>query len=217
MTYPTEIYKQIIDHDSLEKIKLAIDEHLLNPDKTVAFDYGTYYSVGEKAEAILRSVLPKFPNEELSFFLLESTYPPHPHRDRHFIVGRTYIVPFEPCDPDSVTTIVFNEVQTLHETNDEFFANAPDVESNISPEFRDQHLRHVPDDRISKLSIETIFPYVLGDVVAFDSSKVHCSNYYLSQSITKKRGILVWSNIKEEGRDNPNLWNDETKSSDMPE
>lgn len=216
MIYPTEIYKQIIDRDSIDQINLSINDHLLNPEKKVVFDYGTYYSVGEKAESILKSLLPRLPNEELHVFLLESTFPPLPHRDRHFIEGRTYVVPIEECDPETITTIVFNETQTLQESNDQFFENAPDVPSNFSQDFRNTHLGHVPQEKVNKLSIETIFPYVLGDAIVFDSSKVHCSNDYRSQKISKKRGILVWSNILEDGKDRPNLYNDKTKSSRMP-
>lgn len=216
MTYPTEIYKQIIDHDSIEQIRQAINEHLLNPEKKVEFDYGTYYSVGEEAHSLVNQLLPKFPNEELSIFLLESTYPPHAHRDRHFLDGRTYIVPIEECDPDSISTIVFNETQTLTETNDEFFKNAPITNNPVTAEFYHSHLRHIPENYIDKLSVETVFPYVLGDIMVFDSAKVHCSNYYRTYDVVKKRGLVIWSNILEEGKDRPNLYNDETKSSVMP-
>lgn len=191
MIYDTQILHQCISMSNVEIINSYILEHLKNPDAVNKQKWSTYYSVGQRAENLLNSILPKLENESLRIHYYVSHGFAGPHSDKGWIKGgRTYIIPLENA---TSYTVVFNQIDNNPDFNNNFFANAPTLNEEIKEEYKHIDLSHLGDPE--KLSIECAFFWVAGDALIFDRKKLHCSDNFINKNIGPKKAIVIWSEI----------------------
>jgi len=58
-------------------------------------------------------------------------------------------------------------------------------------QFYEQYLTHVPYENLHGLTVEQIVPWVLGDVIVFDRTQLHCA----SNEHDRKIGVTVFTNL----------------------
>lgn len=192
MLFPTTILKQFYNSQDVEKINNSILEHLKNPTFVNDAGWATYYSVGEEVDAFLNSTLPKLENETLCIHYYVSPGTSGPHSDKGYTnKGRTFIMPLATYNS---YTIVFDQIQEIGVFNDKFFNSAPNVKvdsfANTSI-----NLSHLSPGQTTKLTIETEFYWNCGDILIFDRKKIHCSDYFIANHPTPKKGIVIWSEV----------------------
>ena len=204
MEYKTEIFNNLIPEDSLAVIKALVDQSAasLSEDEIFRADHGDYYRVGEDAFNLIANMLPLMPNEVCSSLtLLKHKRPTGPHTDTNISdedlvsdpkkFARTFIIPLE---TQETNTITFNE-KMPHGTSGngmyQFISDLP-VLNSLSPELIQEHFGNMEvDSWVKKLSIETIFPWIAGDVLALARSRIHTGDNHLGKA--QKKGIIVWT------------------------
>lgn len=178
----------------MELLNTYISEHMKNPKFTNNQGWATYYSVGEKAAELLNSILPKLENEVLAIHYYVSTGVAGPHSDKGYTVGgRTFIIPLK---QSNAHTVVFNQYMERDVDNKSFFANAPYANTVVNKKHKQINLSHFSNTESKKLTIETVFPWVLGDILIFDRKKIHSSDRFITENTVSKEAIVIWSEIK---------------------
>lgn len=207
MEYKTEIFKGLISSEKLNLIKTLVDESAssLSENEIVHAYHGDYYRVGEEAFKLLANSLPLMPNEVCSSLtLLKHRRPTGPHTDSNISdtdlvsdpkkFARTFIVPLK---TQETNTITFNEklpFGTVGKETPEFISNLP-VTNLIPKELIDKYFRNMEvGPWANKLSIETVFSWIAGDVLAFDRNRIHTGDDHIGK--VDKEGIIVWTEIR---------------------
>lgn len=204
--YTTEIIKNFLSPDQLDTINQLISIYD-SSDDTVEAPIGRYMGVSSKVNDIINKLVDKLPNEVLFVKVLDATIPGGPHADTtlpnplpaNFVIpnaARTFIIPLHTCNSH---TIVFHQELPLQVDTVEYITNSmeylPDGK-HISDEDYEKYVPHINIQWRRKLSIETVFPWIAGDVLIFDRNKIHCSDDYLKNGLTGKRGFVIWSEIQ---------------------
>jgi len=174
--FKTEIYENYFTDEQIDNLN-----KLITPcDPLNAEPNGIYWGIGKNAEEYILNLLPKLPNETLFVKMLEATKPGYPHRDgspheeRYSFYARTIIIPLQSCEG---YTIVFNEDDgKIHNDIVECFLN---------------HFKTMPS-----YSIQQIYKWNKGSMLIFDRKKMHSSNNWLKYDVSKKLGLVIWSEIE---------------------
>lgn len=207
MYYPTNIVKQFLSSEQLNKIKNLIDSYVIT--EIVEAPIGRYVGVSPELDVMLNELIPKLPNEVLFIKIIEATIPGGPHSDtslpnplpKDYVIpnfARTFIIPFETVDTN---TILFNEILPTGSNHSDYINNMPlirDTEKIISNEVYNKYLSHCSKSMCATLSIDTVFPWVAGDMLIFDRQKIHCSDNYSSCGLKIKRGFVIWSEVRDQ-------------------
>lgn len=204
MEYKTEIFNNLIPEDSLAVIKALVDQSTssLSEDEIVHAYHGDYYRVSEDAFNLIVNMLPLMPNEVCSSLtLLKHSRPTGPHTDTNISdddlvsdpkkFARTFIIPLE---TQETNTITFNERMPQGTRGNgmyQFISDLP-VLNSLSPDLIEEHFHNMEfDSWVDKLSIETIFPWIAGDVLALDRCRIHTGDNHVGKA--EKKGIIVWT------------------------
>jgi hypothetical protein len=208
MKYKTEILKTQIPLSVLSNLKTIVENDVSTYQKNqpVGAPHGTYYPVGEVAHDIVRDNLPLIENERLYVSFLQHSQPTGPHTDTNISPGdtysdpkrfaRTFIIPLETQDTHTIT---FNECMdhgSVGSQMNQFMSSLPE-RNLMSVEVYNKYLSWKTSEMMyyySRLSVETIFPWIAGDVLVFDRKRMHTGDNHLDKMPVKK-GIIVWSEI----------------------
>ena len=92
-------------------------------------------------------------------------------------------------------TLVFDQHLQPGQRGSEVFDyinNLPEI--NMLSEYADYFSQKDQEqDWFTKLSVETVFPWIAGDVLCFDRSRVHCGDNHIDK--VKKYGIVIWTEL----------------------
>jgi len=217
--YKTEILNNFISIQDLENIRQTIERYISpNNIHNVNSPIGIYYDIGEETRTLVDNIIVKLPSEVVNIKMLDSVTPGGPHSDTSPPrdsddpervlpkFARTFIIPLETID---TYTIVFNEYipdQLLNNRNVSHDSYADAVNNYLQNELErigdpidhithQKYLSHVDS---SRLSINTVFPWVAGDILVFDRRMIHCSNNYIVENVISRRALILWSEIKSE-------------------
>jgi len=59
-----------------------------------------------------------------------------------------------------------------------------------------KYLTHLPIERFTGLEIECIVQWKPGDIIVFDTARIHCACNFLKQGITRKLGYSIFTALK---------------------
>lgn len=205
MIYKTEVLKEVFTSELLAEVKLLIEEHIktLTEDQVVHAYHGNYYSVGEKASKLIVDKLPLFPGEVCAVNLLRHTKVTGPHTDTNIPdddtrsdpnrFARTMIIPLSTQDTHTIT---FNQHMALGTRGNDMIKFVEDlpVINQISSDELETYFHSSKDQYwIEKLSVETAFPWIAGDMLVFDRRRIHTGDDHLDK--LEKEGIVIWTDI----------------------
>jgi hypothetical protein len=183
-----------IDYITAECSAMDTDQY----DDPVQVHNGTYYAVPSSVESLIDQKIPKLPNEILHVKFFDSTEPAGLHADTngdtatyYDSLARTIIIPLDTYD---CKTVVFHQELKCGENNNHIinFPILSDENDNV-PDFFLHLLPH--RDCLKRLSIETMFDWSKGSLLAFDRKRLHCSTVF-SDNMTCKKGLVIWTVIK---------------------
>ncbi len=208
MFYKTEILKDFIPQVVLDSIRETVEKdvaNLINNDSVGAV-HGTYYPVSNEIHDRLRKLLPLLDEEKLYVSYLKHSQPTGPHTDTNISPGdtssdpnkfaRTFIIPLETQDTNTITFNEYMEHGSVGEQMHEFIAALPETNS-ITEEIYKQYLNWETEKLkfyYSRLSVEIIFPWIAGDVLIFDRKRIHTGDNHLNK-MTNKQALIVWSQV----------------------
>jgi hypothetical protein len=67
---------------------------------------------------------------------------------------------------------------------------------DFDSELHDKYFTHIPYRRFHGLSVESIHPWAPGDLIIFDTARIHCSADFVKQGIEKKIGFSIFTSLK---------------------
>jgi len=109
----------------------------------------------------------------------------------------TFVIPLDDYNAD---TVVFNEesyftpepIRWFNETN-------PEIKKSITEDEFQKYMTHYHNKWIyDYFSIETIFPWIKGHLLAMSRHSFHCSSNFKARGLFNKRALVGWSTIKKE-------------------
>jgi len=59
-----------------------------------------------------------------------------------------------------------------------------------------KYFTHLPYERFYGLSVESIVTWNPGDIIIFDTARIHCASNFLQHGITEKIGYSIFTNLK---------------------
>lgn len=205
MTHKTEIFKNLISPEILDTLSSLISSAAedAEEEQIVRAYHGNYYPVGEDATRLISNLLPLLPNEVCSVSLLKHTRVTGPHTDTNIpdhdtvsdpnTFARTFIIPLKTQD---TSTIVFEQCMehgSVGKNMIPYVMNLP-VTNQITEDQIEKYFHSSRDEYwLDKLSIEIVFPWIAGDVLAFDRNRIHTGDNHLNK--VEKEGIVIWTTI----------------------
>lgn len=209
MNFDTKVYNNYVPIDQIDKVNTLIDHEFENKSelKNYVSKHGTYYIFSWKVNDIIKTWLPLLPGEIPSvIWMLSGTTYTGVHADTHatdsgdfglVTLGRTIIIPLE---TQNTHTISFNQRLPTGYNGDFAFQHIMTLPTinEITEEqyqkyfsFKDTFLLGM-----EKLSIECAFPWVKGDMFAFDRHRLHTGDNHIDNGVKEKRGIVVWTTFE---------------------
>lgn len=199
----TQILKQCLNDNILKQINESIKT--LPEDRAVGSAQGNYYPIDEHVSQLILDQLPLHPNEKGFVNILKHEIVLTPHTDTNLADDspltsddlknfcRTFIVPVVTQDTH---TIVFDQhLQPGQRGNemDDYVDSLPSI--NMLDQYADYFSpKDKEENWFTKLSIETIFPWIAGDVLCFDRNRIHCGDNHIDK--VKKYGIVIWTEFQ---------------------
>lgn len=108
--------------------------------------------------------------------------------------GWTFLIPLADFDTN---TIIFNEGSDKMKVSTKWIEKENRTPQNvIDDETREQYLSHQGKDIVDYFSIERVFPWKKGTLLAMDRSSFHCSDNFIKKNVLEKRALIGWSLIK---------------------
>ena len=105
--------------------------------------------------------------------------------------GWTFLIPLDNYDTN---TIVFNEGSAKTKLSNNWIAHESRVpQHSISKYIYQQYLTHESEELISFFSVDTIFPWKKGNLLAMPRTSFHCSDNFTLKKIFEKRALIGWS------------------------
>ena len=201
--HDTKIIKNFLSSDQIKLLKELVDKNPLS--EIVEAPVGRYLGVSPEIIKFLNNSIDKLPNEILFIKILDATTPGGPHADTSLPIplpvdyvipnfARTFIIPIETTNTN---TLVFNESIPIGEDTIGYISNTmPRLSNNsISKETYEKYLTHCSKNWCEKLSIDVVFPWIAGDILIFDRNKLHCSDNYITNELSNKKGFVIWSEL----------------------
>lgn len=111
--------------------------------------------------------------------------------DQHY-GAHIFVIPLETVES---ATIVFNEWYAHGKTMGEYLTDNPNLKpkDSIDEETYNKYLNAEHREYMRYLSIDTIFPWVLGDAITMSRYKFHGSDNFPNNNIKSKFGIIIWT------------------------
>jgi hypothetical protein len=103
----------------------------------------------------------------------------------------TVVIPLETVDSN---TVIFNEWYATSKNIDEYIQKADPIDS-IDDETYEKYLSYELREKMRYLSIETVFPWKTGSLLAASRYKWHCSDNYLKNGIESKTAVIMWCTL----------------------
>ena len=111
----------------------------------------------------------------------------------HHDFGWTFLIPLEDFDTN---TIVFNESSTKMKVSTKWIEREKRQPLQlISDDMYNKYLTHQGKDITDYFSIETIFPWKKGTLLAMPRKSFHCSDNFTVKKMFEKRALIGWSMI----------------------
>ena len=202
--YKTSIIKNFLSDGQLSRIRDLVNSYEQNETDIVEAPIGRYLGVSSELDILLSRLIEKLPNEVLFIKILDATIPGGPHADTYLPpnpvtipkFARTFIIPFEDTN---TSTVLFNEALPIGEDMFHHINNVlvKATSSLITKEIYSKYLTHCSLALCEKLSLDVIFPWIAGDMLIFDRTKLHCSDNYVVNNLENKKGFVIWSEIIE--------------------
>jgi len=202
--YKTSIIKNFLSDNQLSTIRDLVNSYEQTASDIVEAPIGRYLGVSTELDILLNGLIEKLPNEILFIKILDATIPGGPHSDTYLPpnpvtipkFARTFIIPFEDTNTN---TVLFNEALPIGEDMFHHINNvlAKATSSIITEEIHSKYLTHCSLEMCEKLSLDVIFPWIAGDMLIFDRTKLHCSDNYVVNNLENKKGFVIWSEIVE--------------------
>lgn len=113
-----------------------------------------------------------------------------------FDFGYTFLIPLADYE---ASTVVMNEMSPNMKVADKWIKlkNRQPLDL-IDDSVYDAHLTHQSKELFRYFSIDTIFKWTKGSLLAMDRSAFHCSSNFIKTGLLEKRAIIGWSFIKKE-------------------
>lgn len=67
---------------------------------------------------------------------------------------------------------------------------------DFDPDVHAKYFTHMPYRRFHGLSVESIMPWKPGDMIIFDTARIHCAADFTAQGIDKKIGFSIFTSLK---------------------
>jgi hypothetical protein len=176
------------------------------PDRLAAYYYA--WPFYKKEFSIIRDIIePKLKNLVTDKLILdhshifESLLPYNVHTDHNqsrmfsrLTPAYTIIIPLETYNSH---TIAFNQHYTNMKRMEDVLLKEqlPVVDDCIDDEFYEKYMTHINPDYKKYLSVKEVFPWNKGSIHLCDRRYFHCSDNFIKNGITKKRGIVCWTSI----------------------
>jgi len=110
--------------------------------------------------------------------------------------GWTFLIPLQDYNTH---TIVFNERSDVMKVSSKWIVRENrSPQRSISDETYEKYFTHQGKDLIDYFSIDTIFPWQKGDLLAMPRSSFHCSDNFENKRMLEKRALIGWSLMPEE-------------------
>jgi len=107
--------------------------------------------------------------------------------------GWTFLIPLNDYDTN---TIVFNERSDKMKVSSKWISREQrNPQYLITDSEHEKYLTHQSKELVNYFSIDTIFPWKKGNLLAMPRSSFHCSDNFLNKKIIEKRAIIGWSTI----------------------
>jgi hypothetical protein len=71
----------------------------------------------------------------------------------------------------------------------------------ISETFRLKYLTHLKSEWLEGLSVNNVLPWRPGNMLVFDSTKLHCASNFLQYGIRSKLGVSVFTKFSDDAKD----------------
>lgn len=108
--------------------------------------------------------------------------------------GWTFLIPLADFDTH---TIIFNESSDKMKVSTRWIEKENRMpQCIISDDIHEKYLTHQCKSIVDYFSIETIFPWKKGTLLAMPRSSFHCSDNFIKKNILEKRAIVGWSLMK---------------------
>lgn len=202
--YKTEILKNIIPEESLSQIYEAILGYISPETLSLKAFHGNYYALDDTLTTAISAFLPLLPNEIPSSLFLALRTSTGLHSDTNLLAGdnaditkygRTFVIPFETINTHTITFDQILPRGTEGKLAIPYIKSLPIINA-ISQEEIDMYFKSLAHEYwINKLSVETVFPWVAGDVLLLDRHRIHTGDDHPSE--VDKKCILVWTKINE--------------------
>jgi hypothetical protein len=105
--------------------------------------------------------------------------------------GWTFLIPL---DNYNTNTIVFNEGSDKMKVSTNWIERENrSPQGLISNETHEKYLTHQGKDLVDYFSIDTIFPWKKGNLLAMPRTSFHCSDNFTIKNMFEKRALIGWS------------------------
>lgn len=201
MVHPTQILKQVFDSNVLSLISNLVYENIsnLSDEEIVKASHGNYFPLGDHASQLILSRLPLLDNEIGNPTLLRHSTVTGPHTDHNHDNGkhavlRTFVIPLKTLNTYTITFNEFMPVGSIGKNLIDYVSNLPDVNMIGQNEIKKYFSISKKQYWISKLSIETVFKWIAGDVLIFDRRRIHTGDDHIGKC--EKEGLVIWTRTK---------------------
>lgn len=109
----------------------------------------------------------------------------------------TFVIPLDDYNAD---TVVFNEESYFTPEPIKWFNKInPEIKKTITEDEFQKYMTNYSNKWIyDYFSIETIFHWIKGDVLAMSRHSFHCSSNFKARGLENKRALVGWSTMKKE-------------------
>ena len=105
--------------------------------------------------------------------------------------GWTFLIPLDDYDTN---TIVFNEGSDKMKVSTNWIERENRSPQGLIPnETYEKYLTHQEKNLVDHFSIDTIFPWKKGNLLAMPRTSFHCSDNFTKKHIYEKRALIGWS------------------------
>lgn len=113
-----------------------------------------------------------------------------------YAFGYTFLIPLNEYNTN---TIVFNEGSDKMKVSTNWITSENrSPQGLISNEIYEKYLTNQSKELVDYFSIDTIFPWRKGSILAMPRTKFHCSDNFIIKNMFEKRALIGWSLTSEE-------------------
>ncbi len=109
----------------------------------------------------------------------------------------TIVIPLETCNSH---TVIFNEWYVPTKSLFDYISEDAEKKNGISDEIYDKYLSAEYKPYMEYLSLDVIFPWKKGSLMAASRYKFHASDNFPANGLTNKRAIILWTTLPLENK-----------------